>query len=461
MSAEQIIALVRAKAPSANPFLAVAATIHSRVYLPMPDSFVIALRALHGIYGLQTVMVLLSLGIRAWRNKADIWMFRRRETSRGNYIVPHFAIAWQSAMLVSLVVMQPYVAMTIDRTNGKEWPAYLAGRTLAYIPAWLATWFALWSLTVAVALPKVGHRQRQPFWTTPTFLNVHFIGLAIFGIIAISIPTYFASTRHDVAMQNMALFRSGAMRNAPLYGSMSPQEVDLSLAQLAVPLQIMLDHLDSFLPSFRIAWGLWCLVIIYTWGFFVMIATTYFRYLKRSMNRVANMEGQQSEQRRLRTAWKFTVMTAVLVTMTGIAYVFASLLTFAFPHMALKTVSGLQVITMLSLYGEGLFGSLVCALGLAQVLWGSQKDATTTNSMTGNHQLSQRGRSVLTGGNGTNGHLTKSMSGVGSQDDVEATRVHVQVQTRTMVESEPNHTSIVQFERDDYSKSDFEKDEKM
>ncbi|KAM0792765.1 hypothetical protein ACM66B_002539 [Microbotryomycetes sp. NB124-2] len=452
MSASQIIALVRAKAPTANPFLTVASVIHGRVYLPMPDSFSVALRALHGVYGLQTLLLLASLGIRAWRNKADMWVFRRRETSRGTYLVPHFAIAWQLAMIVSLACMQPYLVMTYDRTHGREWRGYLAGRTLAFVPAWLATWFALWSLTVAVALPKVSHRQHQPFWTRASFLNIHFVGLALVCIASITVPTYFASTIHDNAMANMATFNAGCLRNAPLYATMSPSEVDAALTGLAVPLQVMLDDLDRFLPYFRIAWGLWLLWILYTWSVFVMIATTYFRSLRRSMNKVQSMDGASTEQRQLRTAWKFTVMTAVLVTMTGFAYAFASLFTFAFPVLALKTVNGLQAVTMLSLFGEGVFGTCVCVLGLAQVLWGSQKDATTASST--HHQLSNRGRSHTTGGYSRSGALDSTDSDIGP------TQVHVQVQTRTMVETDAGPTAVVQFELDNYSKSDFEKDEK-
>ncbi|KAK4046408.1 hypothetical protein OIV83_006067 [Microbotryomycetes sp. JL201] len=380
-----------------------------------------------------------------------MWVFRRRETSRGTYIVPHFAIAWQLAMIVSLACMQPYIVMTFDRTQGREWKGYLAGRTLAYVPAWLATWFALWSLTVAVALPKVSHRQRQPLWSTASFLNGHFIGLAVLCIASISVPTYFASTIHDNAMANMATFRAGCLRNAPLYATMSPEAVDAALAELAIPLQVMLTELDRFLPFFRVAWGLWLLWIVYTWSFFVMIATTYFRSLRRNMNKVASMDGANTEQRQLRTAWKFTVMTAMLVTMTGFAYAFASLFTFAFPNLALKTSTGLQAVTMVSLFGEGVFGTFVCVLGLAQVLWGSQRDATTASNT--RHQLSNRGLSNTTGA------YSRSCVRDSDESQVEPTQVHVQVQTRTMVETDNGPTSVVQFELDNYSKSDF--DEKL
>lgn len=92
MSAAQTIAAVRAAAPTANPFLAVASVLHGKFYPPMPQAYLTSLYALHGIFGLQTILLVASLIIRAKKNRGDLWMFRTKTTARGTLIVPHFAV---------------------------------------------------------------------------------------------------------------------------------------------------------------------------------------------------------------------------------------------------------------------------------------------------------------------------------------------------------------------------------
>lgn len=195
---------------------------------------------------------------------------------------------------------------------------------------------------------------------------------------------------------------------------------------------------------------------------FVTVASTYFAYLRKSMNSLASLDGGSAEQRQLRTAWKFTVATAIVVTMTGFVYATASVLTVAFPTFTLKTALGLQVVTLLSLYGEGFFGMLGCVLGLVQVLFGSQRDNSLgTASNTGAHHNTNAAAS-RSGKRGFGLSSTFSSSGFGGGPVSSPTEGHirVQVQTRTMVESENDGRPIVQLELDSYSKSGFEKDDK-
>lgn len=50
MSATQVFQAVRAAAPTANPFVAIAVTLHARFYPDMSTFFLESVKVLHGLY---------------------------------------------------------------------------------------------------------------------------------------------------------------------------------------------------------------------------------------------------------------------------------------------------------------------------------------------------------------------------------------------------------------------------
>lgn len=51
-------------------------------------------------------------------------------------------------------VSQPYLVMTADHANGKDWPGYLGGRNMGFLPAWLSTWLAVGSSQLPRPMPS-------------------------------------------------------------------------------------------------------------------------------------------------------------------------------------------------------------------------------------------------------------------------------------------------------------------
>lgn len=120
-SALEIIYGVRAMAPQADPFAIIVNQIEIKLSPDMGSSYIPALRALHVIFALQAVLLVLSLVIRYRRSRGDMWIFRLRSTARGTVVLPHFAVAWQLWMLLFLVILQPYLVMEADHSMRKNW----------------------------------------------------------------------------------------------------------------------------------------------------------------------------------------------------------------------------------------------------------------------------------------------------------------------------------------------------
>lgn len=156
--------------------------------------------------------------------------------------------------------------MIIKHHEGVDWGFYIAGRTAVFLPAWLATWMALWSLAVAVSLPRSGSSSRTQWWTSPTLLNAHFICGMVVAIVAICVPGFLSSDHYDSAVSHYLTIKAAMISFAPRYSSMMASENDAAFAGQVEGLQKMLDETDAFKADFRIAWAWWLVLIVYAYG---------------------------------------------------------------------------------------------------------------------------------------------------------------------------------------------------
>ncbi|ORY81306.1 hypothetical protein BCR35DRAFT_331715 [Leucosporidium creatinivorum] len=256
MSAAQIFYAVRAAAPTSNPFVAIAYTLHGSFYPNMSTFFMRSISVLHGLYALQTVLLLAALAVRYRRTPGDVWVFKSVSTPRGTYFVPHFAVAWQLSTLGFLIILQPYLVMTTEHAYGNDWRGYLGGRTMGFLPAWLSTWLALWSLTVAVCLPRAtGRRQTGlSFFSSPTFINTHFIGGVILCCTSIIAPSILCARLYDQAVDAYRVSRTMLLGAAPGFANMTSAEVDSALAKAVPIVDRMLEKADQLELSFKASW---------------------------------------------------------------------------------------------------------------------------------------------------------------------------------------------------------------
>lgn len=379
---------------------------------------------------------------------------------------------------------------------------YIIGRTMGFLPAWQAVWSAvstdkpssagwlagarvfahtladpslqLWSLTVAVTLPRAGASSRQSanFLSAPWFLNAHFIGLAIACCIAIGVPSIMSGIHFDRAVVHFEACTSVYRALSSSYPSMTEDEVMTGLLSQSNELQGILDEFNLFGPLFSYAWSCWLAFILYAYSVFLVVSVFYFSYLRRSMNKIKNLEGKSLERKALQKTWWFAVLTSALVTMTGrkspmsaylycadrvpllvllisdalltpalyslpdsVAYAGAALFMTVNLDAAIGTATGLRVITFLSLYSEAGLGLIAAILSLAQTLVGSQKATLGSGSNTG-----------ATGGRYIGGKST-GLGGVGTT----AGGVSVSIATRTHIESD---SAVVQLELADWAEKD-------
>lgn len=258
----------------------------------------------------QTVILLVALGIRWKRSPNDMWLFKSTTTARGNYITPHFAVAWQSSSLLFLLLLQvsslvvvgarrrserrltdllrqPYLVMTKRHTVGSEWRGYLGWRSIAYLPAWVSVWLAvsqiatvyvserftltrlqLWSLAVAVCLPRATGRRRHhrfTFFTSPAFLNCHFICGVVLCATSVIVPSAICALHYDQAISHFSRAKTALLALAPAHPSLSSAEIDSALLQIAPEVDSMLMELARFPYTFTIAWSMWLGWIVYAY----------------------------------------------------------------------------------------------------------------------------------------------------------------------------------------------------
>ncbi|KAK4701307.1 hypothetical protein P7C70_g4927, partial [Phenoliferia sp. Uapishka_3] len=167
--------------PTINPFLAIESFITSQFYPPIPQSFSTQLYVLAGVSAMQVIVIAVSLVIRAKNQIGEFWIFKLTRTANGTFITPHFAVAWQLAILAFVAWLVPYCFVTISHARGHEVDRYLLWKLMPWGGSWMAAWCALWAISVAQALPSnASPRGRFRFLSSPTFLNIHYIlGVAI------------------------------------------------------------------------------------------------------------------------------------------------------------------------------------------------------------------------------------------------------------------------------------------
>ncbi|ORY80759.1 hypothetical protein BCR35DRAFT_352513 [Leucosporidium creatinivorum] len=411
-AATALFASVRAASPSSNPFTAIAYALYQSLYSPMSDFYMRSIPALHALYGLQTILILSSLFVRYRRHRGDVWFFRITRTSRGGYITPHFAIAWQLGSLLFLVVLQPYLVMVYDHAVGIDWPGYLGGRSMGFLPAWVSTWLALWSLAVAVSLPRTS--TRSTFFSSPSFVNGHFLLGLILCCTSIIIPSVIFSGYYDAGIEHYRRARDMLVGSEGSWEGMSAEQVDEALAEIVPVVDGMLGNLSTFPYTFGIAWSLWFAWISYSYGVFLIVALVHFTHIRRSMKKVEGLDSMVAQRSSLRLAFRFTSLTAVLITAIGFVYGGATLYVTVWTGESLTSKRALELETMVSLYGFGILGLFASLLSLFQALLGSSSSSSSA--------LASASHDIPLSSSASKAH---AFSG---------NRVHIQVQTLTQTE---------------------------
>lgn len=156
---------------------------------------------------------------------------------------------------------------------------------------------------------------------------------------------------------------------------------------------------------------------------FVTVAIRYFAYLRKSLTKVIGVDGKNAERRALNRAWTFATLTSGLVSLTGCAYTGASLYVVLKVDDATSDAIALQAITIVSVYGQAIFGLVAACLALAQVVVSGSGDGDASTEGGGETRYAKGGQ-------------------MGRQ-------VHVSVHTQTQVESD---SAVVQLELADWAK---------
>lgn len=162
---------------------------------------------------------------------------------------------------------------------------------MGFLLAWLSTWLAvsraaqltsrasltlssllstqLWSLAVAVCLPRSnGRRHTGPlaFFSSPAFINTHFLGGIVLCSVSIIIPSVICSNYYDAGINHFRTAYAMLGGYAPSYEGMSSAEVDTALAEVIPVVDGMLGNLSIFPYSFGVSWACWLAWIIYSYG---------------------------------------------------------------------------------------------------------------------------------------------------------------------------------------------------
>lgn len=126
----------------------------------------------------------------------------------------------------------------------------------------------LWSLAVAVSLPRVNGSAagRFSFFSSALALNIHFIGGPIFGCFAIVVPSSLSGIHYDIAITHYTKMTSMLEDYAPRFANMTTSDSALALSKLEVVIQPMLDELDFFSMSYKVSWIIWTSIILYTYS---------------------------------------------------------------------------------------------------------------------------------------------------------------------------------------------------
>ncbi|ORY80760.1 hypothetical protein BCR35DRAFT_331821 [Leucosporidium creatinivorum] len=416
-AASQLFDGVRAASPDSNPFTAILYTLYQSLYSPMSDFYMRSIPALHVLYAVQAVIIIAALAIRWKRHRGDIAVLNE------GYVLQ---VAWQISSLVFLATLQPYLVSVYDHAVGIDWPGYLGGRSMGYLPAWVSTWLALWSLAVAVCLPRATGRDLGAFsfLSSPLAINVHFIAGLILCVTSIIIPSVIFGNYYDAGINHYRRGRDMLAGFEPNWAEMSSAEVDSSLATVVPVVDGMLSNLATFPYAFKIAWGLWLGWILYSYTIFLVVSFFHFRYIKRSMKKIKGVESVAGQERALRRAWAFASLSSVLITAIGVVYTGGSLYVAVWTGESLTSKRALELETMVSLYGFGILGLFAAGLSLAQALLGASSSSSAMHSSSNEHHSSKRTR-------------------------FSSNRVHIQVLTRTEID-QPSDGNVVQLELSDW-----------
>ncbi|GAA5863696.1 hypothetical protein JCM1840_000106 [Sporobolomyces johnsonii] len=305
-NASEILFGTYAANPGSNVFEIVQKALYPKVFAVTPQSYLIQLWVIIGLYCVEIALFVFALLLRTYKQRR-FPVFRLSSTPRGTYIVPHFALAWQLMFCIGRVMFLVYAyRLALNHETGNT-----TGYVLWIILAWIPTRFRL---------------ALKAFYP----LNAQLLADA----------AAFSPTD-------------------------PPAQVQQQLAALVEPFQAFLDRHRSFDIAWRAGWAVWLFAMSALLVIWTAAGSTYSRRLSRELRDVQHEyaafrhvsrpsagrpRSPPASMKQLRRAYRDMVFASFVIVLGGAVYAGDSLFLLVSGSARAFQSTRYQTATLLALY---------------------------------------------------------------------------------------------------------------
>ncbi|GAA6001790.1 hypothetical protein JCM10207_002321 [Rhodosporidiobolus poonsookiae] len=353
--------------PGTNVFAYMAEQNHEAIFPSMPQSFVVQLYVLIGVFGLDIVLFVAAYGLRL-KKTGVVWPFKFHQTARGRYVAPHFAFSWLGFSILHLILMLPCLLFNIRHAHKQHVDNYIAWAILPYIPIYLS---ALVTATVSF-----------------------FITVSLLCPAGVVVAAAVAQSRYDDMADAYEVVSAQLLQaSASFDPSASSATTSQQIAPLIQPLQAFLDAAVTHDVAFRAAWACWSLASLILLSTFIPVVLRYFHLLRHELSLVnsgsSNVSSlsfktrrrmsKQSPSNAARQAFRDTVLASVAILGGATAYAALAIALAILGSERANTSVPLQVEVLLPCYTTALVSAVSGALALSRALRSTNTRAPTSN----------------------------------------------------------------------------------
>ncbi|KAM0756572.1 hypothetical protein T439DRAFT_376742 [Meredithblackwellia eburnea MCA 4105] len=369
-----------------NPFVFISNSLHAIIFPAVSGSFHYQLYILASVYGLDAILLVISLVVRARRQGFKI--FHRAHTARGTFLVAHHALAWQLATLAFAVLLIPFCILTDIHVSGETIVRrYTLWRLIIWLPSWISAWFGLWALYLMHILPNTSTPREKDRFLIPNILlspakhpaivNFHFCAGVTVGVAAIVLVACYASAQSDRNLLKLRGIRSQLIAAGQSWPEMSSTEVQEALVGPIAATQSLFKDFAVFIRRFHLAWTVWSVLSVYLYSLFVLVGLVIFhkmgveRRKMKSLSDVATVTtgvSSNSSPSVVASAWNDMAITITLLSIIGVVFCATSIWFAIETEIATNNPVAIQVETLLSMWMFAIAGFMAVLIVLRRSL---------------------------------------------------------------------------------------------
>ncbi|KAH8917121.1 hypothetical protein BT69DRAFT_1336830 [Atractiella rhizophila] len=278
---QYLLDLYKILKPGQNPFVVTATILKAELNPELPESFVIQLYILSGVFAFALLCAVITMILR-FRRDASMSLFRLIPTSKGNFWCPQTSNSFSLLTGFFLIVAQGniWVTVRVNRDHASQ-INFVLWKSIVWIPLFLTLVLETWGTLITTLMSSRRYKRDGSSFVppiAPIYINIFWLFPTFLWPASIVTVFVLANEKFNTAFRQYENLLKVLAVAAPKYdGNLANVSQFEDIFPLIGP---FLRNIEDFLKLFRIGYILWAAAAISMLIIYLPIAVLYVRTLR-------------------------------------------------------------------------------------------------------------------------------------------------------------------------------------